>query len=113
MNETAALELAVSLFVPPHNPAAHLLTEAATELLRRSEGRLRLRIHPSEQLGSTSDQFDLARSGRADISYLMHGATPGLFPLTELATLPFVVEGAVTGTEALLAVKSPYLDHEH
>jgi len=113
METMAALELSVSLFVPPHNPATQLLELAAAELQNQSQGRLRLRIYSSEQLGSTPDQFDLARSGRADLAYLMHGATPGLFPLTELATLPFVVRDPVSGTAALMAVKTPYLDHEH
>jgi TRAP-type C4-dicarboxylate transport system substrate-binding protein len=108
-----AQELAVSLFVPPHNPAAELLGSAATEIRERSQGRLLLRIYPSEQLGTTSAQFELARTGKADLAYLMHGTNPGVFPLTELATLPFVVRDPVSGTSGLIRAMSPFLEREH
>jgi TRAP-type transport system periplasmic protein len=35
-------------------------------------------------------QYDLARTGVADIAFVLHGALPGRFPLTEIAHLPYV-----------------------
>jgi len=107
------MELNVSLFVPADNPATQLLQHAADTIRDRSDGKLTLRLFPSEALGSTASQYELARSGKADISYIMHGATPGLFPLTELAALPFVTADPISGTKALLEVLPQYLQPEH
>ena len=39
-------------------------------------------------------QFDLARNGQADLAVGLTGATPGRYPMTELASLPFVLPQA-------------------
>ncbi len=109
---TEPIALTVSLFVPPANPAAQLLAELAETVARRSGGRLVLHLCPGEELGPTAAQFDLARTGAADIAYMMHGATAGRFPLTELAALPFVDPDPVAGTAALMRAR-PLLRSEH
>jgi TRAP-type transport system periplasmic protein len=106
------LELKVSLFVPPHNPATVLVSRLASALRERSGGRLSLAIHHSEALGNTAEHYDLARGGAADIAYMIHSATPGRFPLTELAHLP-PVPGAAAATAALQALLPVYLAAEH
>src|SRR4051812_17324854 len=106
------MELKVSLFVPRHNPGTVLLSRLADTLRERSAGRLSLQIFHSEALGATAAQYDLARSGAADIAYMIHSATPGRFPLTELAHLP-PVSSAVAGTAALQALLPDYLQQEH
>lgn len=107
------IELAVSLFVPPSNPAFGLLAEFASEIRERSQGRLALTLHPSEQLGRTAEQYDLARTGAADIACVMHAVTPGRFPLTELAGLPFLMPDALAGTAALNHILPGHLAEEH
>jgi TRAP-type transport system periplasmic protein len=106
------MELKVSLFVPPHNPATVLLSRLADAVRERSGGRLALRIFHSEALGATAAQYELARSGAADIAYMIHSATPGRFPLTELAHLP-PIPPAAAGTAALQALLPDYLQREH
>jgi TRAP-type C4-dicarboxylate transport system substrate-binding protein len=106
------MELKVSLFVPPHNPATVLLSRLADVVAQRSGGRLSLRIFHSEQLGGTAAHYDLARTGAADIAYMIHSATPGRFPLTELAHLP-PIPGAPEGTAALQELLPEYLEREH
>ena len=106
------MELKVSLFVPPHNPGTVLLSRLADAVRERSAGRLSLRIFHSEALGPTAAQYELARSGAADIAYMIHSATPGRFPLTELAHLP-PVSSAAAGTAALQALLPDYLQQEH
>ena len=107
------MELKLSLFVPSHNPATRLLESLAGSLARRSQGRLTLRLFPREALGPTPAQFDLAHSGVADLAYMMHGATPGRFPLTELAALPFVGSDPLVGTAGLMAALPEWLAAEH
>jgi TRAP-type C4-dicarboxylate transport system substrate-binding protein len=106
------VELKVSLFVPPHNPGTVLLTRLADAVRERSGGRLSLRIFHSEELGATAAHYELARSGAADIAYMIHSATPGRFPLTELAQLP-PIPSAAAGTAALQALVPDYLQREH
>jgi TRAP-type C4-dicarboxylate transport system substrate-binding protein len=107
------IELRVSLFVPATNPATQLLESLARELRERTHGALSLVLFPNETLGSTAEQYDLARTGKADLAYFMHGATPGRFPLTELAALPFVTRDPLSGTAALMHALPGFLAAEH
>jgi TRAP-type C4-dicarboxylate transport system substrate-binding protein len=107
------IKLRVSLFVPASNPATRLFEILANELRDRTDGQLSLTLFPNEALGSTAEQYDLARNGTADLAYIMHGATPGRFPLTELAALPFVTRDPVNGTAALMRILPGHLAAEH
>lgn len=107
------IELKASLFVHPDNTNARVLAEVAEELRARSGGRLAIRMYPSEQLAPTRAQYDLACTGAADLVFIMHGTMEGRFPLTEIATLPFVAPDPVSGTEALLALLPTHLAREH
>lgn len=106
------IELKTALFVPPHNPAAILIAQLAEVLRERSSGQLLLRVCHSEQLGTTAQHYELARSGAADIAYMIHSATPGRFPLTELAALPPVPD-ALAGTDTLQRMVPGHLQAEH
>lgn len=108
----APIELKVSLFVPPHNPATVLISRLGDLVRERSKGRLLLRIFHSGRLGATVKQYDLARTGAVDIAYMIHSATPGRFPLTELAALP-PVAGGIAGTAALQRLLPAHLAQEH
>lgn len=110
---SAPIELTVSLFVPTTNPAFELMTELGHKIEQRSNGKLALRIFPSEQLGKTTQQFDLVQAGGADIAFVMHAVTPGRFPLTELAGLPFLCPDALSGTAAINGIFPQYLAAEH
>ncbi|WP_160000274.1 TRAP transporter substrate-binding protein [Roseomonas sp. 18066] len=56
-----------------------------------SNGRLKIRIFPSMQLGGAPPQlFDQARDGVADIAWTLPGYTPGRFPRIEVLELPFI-----------------------
>jgi TRAP-type C4-dicarboxylate transport system substrate-binding protein len=66
-------------------------------------------------MGPMQQHYDLARTGQADVSWFLHGATPGRFPLTELVQLPYLVGSAEIGTKTLNdpELRSKYLDAEH
>jgi TRAP-type C4-dicarboxylate transport system substrate-binding protein len=56
-----------------------------------SNGRIRVDIFPSMQLGGTpAHLFDQARDGDADIVWTAPSLTPGRFPRIEMFDLPFV-----------------------
>ena len=74
--------------MPPNHTFQKELLRWADELDKASSGRLKLRIYPASQLGPVQRQFDLVKSGVADIAVGLHGATPGRYPLTEVVSLP-------------------------
>ena len=95
------VELRVSHYLPPNHTVQKVLEDWGRELERRSGGRLKLRIFPAAQLGPVQRQFDLARNGQVDMAVGLTGATPGRYPLTEVASLPFVHPAAGTASEVV------------
>ncbi|MBX9758346.1 MAG: TRAP transporter substrate-binding protein [Beijerinckiaceae bacterium] len=75
------------------NAHAGLLAPWAKRLEAASDGRLRIQIFPSMQLGGTPAQlYDQARDGVVDMVYTLPGYTPGRFPATEVFELPFIAD---------------------
>lgn len=83
------VELKVSHYLPPNHQMHKQLEAWTAELAQRSNGRLKLAIFPAAQMGPMPRQYDLARTGVADIAFFLHGALPGRFPLTEISHLPY------------------------
>ncbi len=71
------------------------------ELKKRSDGRLNITIFPANEMGPVQNYVDYARTGVADITWYLSGATPGRFPLTEIIQLPYMVGSAEIGTKTL------------
>lgn len=111
------IELKVSHYLPPNHTFQKELVRWGEDLAAQSGGRLKLNIFPASQLGPVNRQFDLARSGVADIAVGLHGATPGRYPLTELVSLPYSSPSAGTNsavTSRRLSELAPtYLAAEH
>lgn len=110
-DETHTLKL--STFLPPSNVMVKEFERWGAELAEKSDGRLTLEIFNSAQMGPPPQQYDLVRTGVADISYALHGFTPGRFPLTEIAYLPNLFSSAEQGSRALSAMVPEYLADEH
>jgi TRAP-type C4-dicarboxylate transport system substrate-binding protein len=73
------------------NVHRHFLAPWAQKIATESQGRLRIQIFPSMQLGGAPPQlYDQARDGVADIVWTLPGNTPGRFPRVEVFELPFV-----------------------
>lgn len=98
------VELKLSHYVPPSHTIHQELLRWADEMDKKSNGRLKISIFPAGQMGPMTRQYDLVRTGVADIAYFLHGATPGRFPMTELAQLPYAFNpdggNAVSSAEA-------------
>jgi TRAP-type C4-dicarboxylate transport system substrate-binding protein len=88
------VELKVSVFTPPINPLSVEMVRAAKEIETKTGGRLKLNVFLASQMGPAPRQFDLVRTGVADIAIVLNGLTPGRFPLTELGELPGLVRGS-------------------
>ena len=107
-------ELKLGHYVPAGHFFAQYLQNWADTLRTRSDGRLDITIFPGAQMGPTPRYYDMAREGVVDIAWVLHGATPGRFPLTELINLPYLIGSAEIGTNVLNdpALRA-YLDQEH
>jgi TRAP-type transport system periplasmic protein len=97
------VELKVSHYLPPNHQIQGILETWAADLAKQSGGRLKLTIFPAGQMGPPPRQFDLARTGVADISYFIHGLLPGRFPLTELTHLPYAFSRGQGATATALS----------
>jgi TRAP-type transport system periplasmic protein len=82
--------LKLSHFVPPQHAFHKWVLGWTKKIEQESGGRLKFEIYPNGQLvGPPNRQFDAARNGITDIAFCLHGVTPGRYPMTELANLPF------------------------
>jgi TRAP-type transport system periplasmic protein len=116
--QAQTFELKLSHFVPP-NHTFHKWALAWTEdLSKQSGGRLKFQIYPNGQLvGPPNRQFDAARKGITDISFVLHTVTPGRYPITELCQLAFTWpkagSGSATTSKRLAELGPKYLVEEH
>jgi TRAP-type C4-dicarboxylate transport system substrate-binding protein len=111
-------ELKVSHFLPPNHTFQKAMVAWSDDLEKQSAGRLKLRIYPAGQLGGGPNrQFDAARNGVVDIAISLHGATPGRYAMTELASLPFASPSAgntsAVASRRLSELAPDYLSKEH
>ncbi|RDZ26052.1 TRAP transporter substrate-binding protein [Lysobacter silvisoli] len=71
------------------------------EIERGSDGRLRLRLYHSGQLGREAEAIDMARFGAIDITRVYSGALNNAFPLTQALSLPYVFDSVAHLRRAL------------
>jgi TRAP-type C4-dicarboxylate transport system substrate-binding protein len=112
------VELKLSHFVPVQHAFHRWVTGWAQKLGEESKGRLKITIYPDGQLvGPPNRQFDAARNGITDIAWVLHGVTPGRYPMTELANLPFAWPGKdpdiVEMAKRMTELAPKYLAPEH
>ncbi|MBI3434065.1 MAG: TRAP transporter substrate-binding protein [Proteobacteria bacterium] len=97
----AVHNLKLGHFISPTHIFSKYLENWVAELKEKSGGRLNITIFPSSVMGPVPNYVDYARTGVADITWFLHGATPGRFPLTEIIQLPYMVGSAEIGTQVL------------
>ena len=109
------IEMKLAYFVGDQHAMSQWLIKWSENLEKASNGRLVVKRFPNSQMGPTPAHYDLARTGQADVSWFLHGGTPGRAALTELISLPFMVGSAEIGTKVLNdpELRSKYLDAEH
>lgn len=69
------------------------------EVAKATEGRVRIRP-TAKGLGSPPRHYQLTVDGITDVGYVIHGYTPGVFPLSEMPELPFITKSAEANTVA-------------
>ena len=108
-------EVKIAYFVGQQHFMSKWLIGWGEKLEKASNGRLAFKHFPSAQMAPTPAHYDLARTGQAEVSWFLHGGTPGRFPLTELISLPYMVRSSEMGTKVLNdpQLRSRHLDAEH
>lgn len=113
----AQTTLKVSSFLPPNNAWQKELEAWGAELKEKSKGELNLEIFPAGQLGPPNRQFEMAANKIVDVAIVLHSATPGRFPVTEIAGLPLTFPSAGKTSEImskrLTELAPEYLAAEH
>lgn len=109
--------LKISSYLPPNHALNAELDAWGKELAEKSGGELTVQIYPAGQLGPVNRQYDMVRDGVVDVSVVLHSATPGRFPLTELAGLPLSYpsrgESSEVTSRRLTELADTYLKDEH
>lgn len=117
MAPASAESLKVTTFLPPMHTFVKAITAWGEELSEKSDGALTLEVFPAAQLGPPPRQYDLVKSGGADIGIFLHGLTPGRFPMTDLAGLPLTHpsagDGSAISSRRLTELAPEYLAEEH
>jgi TRAP-type C4-dicarboxylate transport system substrate-binding protein len=107
-------ELKLAHFVVPQHPYSKFLQEWADLVAKKSGGTLKITIFPNSQMGPAPRMYDMARTGQADITWFVHGFTPGRFPLTDISNMPYLFGSGEIGSKTLNEPEiRAYLDKEH
>jgi tripartite ATP-independent transporter DctP family solute receptor len=80
---------------PKDYPTVAAVRWLGETLERETNGRLRIRLYHSGQLGRESDTLEMARHGAIDFTRVYTGALNNAFPLTKVLCMPFVFDSVV------------------
>jgi TRAP-type C4-dicarboxylate transport system substrate-binding protein len=106
--------LTVSSWLPPTHTASMAQKEWCDLLETNTTGRVKCNILP-RGVSPAPGTYDAVKNGLADLSYTVHGYTPGRFVHTQMTELPFLGNSAETISVALSRVsgKNPEFAAEH
>ena len=105
----AETKLTLSSWLPPTHPVVKNMIVPWTEQVKEAtEGRVTVNIL-AKGLGHPKVHYDIARDGLADITYSVHGYTPGRFVMTKAVELPFGGDSAEALSVAYWRVHQKYL----
>jgi TRAP-type C4-dicarboxylate transport system substrate-binding protein len=105
-------DLKLSHWVPPSHPLQKALEQWGASVEQASNGTIKYKVFPAQQLGKAFDHYDMARDGIADLTYINPGYQPGRFPIIGAGELPFLVANAKGGSQALDAWYRKYAEAE-
>ena len=97
----------VSSWLPPTHTLSMAQKEWCDQLEKNSSGRMKCNILP-RGVTAAPGTYDAVKNGLADISYTVHGYTPGRFVLTQMSELPFLGNNAEPVAVAFNRIASKY-----
>ena len=99
--------LTVSSWLPPTHTASMAQKEWCDLLEANTKGRIKCNILP-RGVTPAPGTYDAVKNGLADLSYTVHGYTPGRFVTPQMAELPFLGNSAETISIAFSRVSSKH-----
>jgi TRAP-type C4-dicarboxylate transport system substrate-binding protein len=105
---SAQVTLTTSTWVPLDHAITSSQTQWCEEVAKATSSRVKCNLlaKPVSPPGKT---FDAVRDGLADVSFDVHGYTPGRFKFTEMVELPFMGDSAEATSVAYQKVYDKYL----
>lgn len=105
----AETKLTLSSWLPPTHPVVtDMIVPWAEQVKAATEGRVSVNIL-AKGLGHPKVHYDIARDGLADITYSVHGYTPGRFVMTKAVEFPFSGNSAEALSVAYWRIHEKYL----
>lgn len=106
--------LTVSSWVPPTHSLSVAQKEWCDLVEKNSAGKVKCNILP-RAVANPPGTFDAVKNGLADVSFTVHGYTPGRFVLTQMAEFGFLGDAAEPLSVAFnkVAMKYPQFNQEH
>ncbi len=111
---SAQTVLTLSSWVPPTHTLTETQKEWCEQLAAKSGNKVRCNVLP-RAVAAPPATFDAVRNGLADLSFTVHGYTPGRFVFTQMAEVPFVGDSAEATSVAFQRMyqKYPQFAEEH
>ena len=111
---SAQTVLTVSSWVPPNHAMTIAQKEWCALVEKNANGKIRCNFLP-RAVANPPGTFDAVKNGRADVSFTVHGYTPGRFVYTQMAEFPFLGDQSEPISVAFnkVAMKYPQFLQEH
>jgi TRAP-type transport system periplasmic protein len=104
---SAQTVLTVSSWVPPTHALSVAQKEWCDLLEGNTKGKMKCNILP-RAVSAPPGTFDAVKNGLADVSFTVHGYTPGRFVTTQMAEFPFLGNTSEPISRAFNKVASKY-----
>jgi TRAP-type transport system periplasmic protein len=106
--------LTTSSWVPPTHALSVAQKEWCDLVEKNAAGRVKCNILP-RAVANPPGTYDAVKNGLADVSFTVHGYTPGRFVLTQMAEFPFLGDQSEPLSVAFnrVAMKHPEFAQEH
>jgi TRAP-type transport system periplasmic protein len=105
---SAQITLTLSSWVPP----SHLLTRAQSDwceaVSKAVSGRIQCKLLP-KPVAPPPGTFDAVKDGLVDMSFSVHGYTPGRYVMGKMAEMPFLGDSAVATSVAYQRIYERHL----
>ncbi len=106
--------LTASSWLPPTHTLSETQKAWCAQVEAKTGGKLKCNVLPRAVAGAPAT-FDAVRNGLADLSFTVHGYTPGRFTTTQIAEFPFLGNTSEPVSVAFqrLYDKTPAMAEEH
>ena len=85
------IEMKIFNHEPPGSFLNQMFDQYIKEVEKRTDGRVKLTNYPGQTLGKLPDQWEMLKSGVGDISWVFSIFYKGVFPLSDVADLFFLL----------------------